>query len=182
MNDADGNDKCMDKHVNTVTLTPLPSAYYPLRNCYLFSDNGSMPWASRQLLQAMLKLTELLLGFAITIQSWRHIAIAMNRFFLQGISAGILKNPYDKERSVDNGPAEHYWHYLQTLHSARLGNSTYGNSAANGLHLSDMAKHSYLQVSQQWHQLAWLGNGPPPLLPPEPNVASTIDTLIALAA
>jgi predicted SAM-dependent methyltransferase len=72
----------------------------------------------------MRELTALLLGFSIAVAAWRHIAIAMDHFYLQGVCTGMVSNPYDDESSIDNGPAEHEWHHLQASHMALVGNTT----------------------------------------------------------
>jgi hypothetical protein len=95
--------------------------------------------------------TELLLGLMIAIQSWCHMAIARDRFFLQDVGTSISEKLYIDVSSVNNGPAEHYWYHLQVSYTVRTGNSTYNNSAINSLHISNIAKYSYLHVSQQWH-------------------------------
>jgi superfamily II DNA helicase RecQ len=39
-----------------------------------------------------------------------------------------------------------------------------------------------LRVSQQWHRIAGLGDGPPPALPPEPDIDSSISAVVAAPA
>jgi hypothetical protein len=152
------------------------------RDAFLFLDNGSRPWDSRELSTSMRQETVYALGVGIAIQVWRHLAIAIDRHYLQGVGATAFGNPHNEAQGIDHGPAEHDFHHLQASHTPRVGNTMYGNQAVHGPTLTDIAHHNYLKVSQQWHRIAGLGDGPPPPPPPEADIESSISALVAPAA
>ncbi len=185
--DDESDDKSADEPGDQVPRNAMPCAAVSSstnvpRDAFLFSDNGSCPWESPELSSSMRQETTYGLGVGIAIQIWRHLAIAIDRYYLQGVGATAFGNPHNEEQGIDQGPAEHDFHHLQASHTPRVGNTMYGNQAAHGPTMTDIAHHNYLKVSQQWHRFASLGDGPPPPPPPEPDIESSISALVAPAA
>ncbi len=51
------------------------------------------------------------LGVVIPIQAWRHLAIAIDNFYLQGIGTRAFVNSYGKAADIDNGANKYNWHH-----------------------------------------------------------------------
>ncbi len=143
-------------------------------DAFLFSTNGRRPWCSCELTAALRHETVYGLGVIIAIQVWQHLTIAIDHFYLQGIGAQAFGNLYDEAAGIGDSADEYNWHYWQAGHTARVGNTVYGNSAAHGPNLMDIVKHNYLCVSKQWQCIAGLGDG----TLPEPDSENSISAAV----
>ncbi len=82
-----------------------------MRDAFFFSSDSKRPWDSRELSAALRRETMYALGMAIAIQTWRHLAFAIDRFYLQGIGTRTFGSPYDEAAGIDDGADEYNWHH-----------------------------------------------------------------------
>jgi hypothetical protein len=153
-NDNDNNDDNesvadVDNNNNAeaVTRDAVLASSDNSHNAVFFSSDGGQLWNSRELLAALHRKTMYALIVVIAIQVWRHLAIAIDSFYLQGIGARAFGNPYDKTAGIDDGADEYNWHHWQAGHTLRIGNTFYGNSAVHGPNFTNIAQHNYLRIS-----------------------------------
>jgi hypothetical protein len=147
------------------------------RDGYPFSDDGVQPWMSKELSQALRQASRELIGVTLTLQVRQHLALAIDRYYLQGIGAARTGNPATTGVDIDNGLPQHTIHHLLASHAAKTGNTIYANSALHASNITDAAIHSYLDLSQRWHCLAGVGLSPPP----KPSAAAAGVKCISLA-
>jgi hypothetical protein len=111
----------------------------------------------------MRQLTNYILGYPLSLRSWRHIALAIDRFLLDSTSSRLV----DAELSgVDH----------DVPYSTTTVNSPQPMDRHSPTH-NDSARLCLLRVSQQWLRLARLGHGQPPLPPLPPRKADVVRTL-----
>ena len=60
------------------------------RHGFLFADNNG-PWSTERLTKVLTRETSKRLGFRMTVQEYRHIAIAIDREFIRGSSITIIR-------------------------------------------------------------------------------------------
>ncbi len=107
-NDADDDEDDGDEDDETDSAMERNNLSH---DAFLFSTDGRRPWDSCKLSAAIHHKMTYAFSVAIAIQAWRHLAIAIDRFYLQGISARAFGNPYDESAGIDNGAAEYNWHH-----------------------------------------------------------------------
>jgi len=142
---------------------------------FLFAEE-TQPWTPRQLSTATKTLTRRLLGIPIYLRVWRHIAIAIDRRLLQGISGqvyGITPDDMAQDHYDDSDSDQDDWSYpsrsrpnasltasslhpLQAAHTPETNAGHYGNSPYPFARLTDTLIADFCNVSRQWHQLCQL--------------------------
>jgi hypothetical protein len=115
-NDDDDDDESVaneDNNNNTeaVTCDAVLASSDNSCDAFFFSSDGKQPWDSCELSAALRRKTMYALGVAIAIQAWRHLAIAIDRFYLQGIGARAFGNPFDEAAGIDDSADEYNWHH-----------------------------------------------------------------------
>ena len=83
---------------------------------FLFADNKG-PWSTEHLTKVLTRETSKRLGFRMTVQEYRHVAIAIDREFIRGSSAE--PDEEDEEDGDDD------IHDLMAAHSTKLANARY---------------------------------------------------------
>jgi hypothetical protein len=122
------------------------------------------------------------LSVAIAIESWCHLAIAIDCFYLSSVVTRVFGNPHDEAAGINDSINKYNWHHRLAGHTSQVGNMLYGNSAVHRPNLINIAQHNYLRISQQWHHIACLGDGPPPAQSPEFDIDSSISAVVAVPA
>ena len=143
---------------------------------FLFST-GNGVWSPDQVSAAMKLHTNRVLGVGIRHRQWRHIAIALDRRFFQGVAARVYNlssdlqgqqegtsdsdlDPIYRDASSRSLPSyartagsAHHW---QAAHTMETNISHYGNTALPFNQLTDSLLAEFCSVSRQFHQLAHL--------------------------
>jgi superfamily II DNA helicase RecQ len=129
-----------------------------------------------------------MLGYALSLQSWRRMAEAMDHFFLHGIGS----RPADAEPSDTDTCSISSTSSIASTRSTRSTRSTLSALSTNSTASSSSSTTSTcprlsdngpgLRASQRWHRLARLGKRPLPLPPHKADVASTVKALFAPAS
>ena len=147
----------------------------PTARGYLFYTEDGDIWSADQLSASIKRLTTLLLGTAVSLRQWRHIAIALDRAVLQGFGCRTLgisaqwgqrklhaadgsgsESEYD-HIDTDNPHGQAAIHDFQASHTPGVANRVYGNDISMHQGMTDSLLHAYLAVSQAWQrQLAQL--------------------------
>ena len=133
-------------------------------------------WSPARLSAAMKLYTRRLLGSPIKISQWRHIAVALDRRLLQGITCQIYNFNPDAPAVNDNADSDSdqddymqaprtqqystltasHIHSLQVAHTLETGVTHYGNSRYAIGALTDVLLADYSRVSRQWYQICQL--------------------------
>ena len=123
---------------------------------YLFCSETSpdVNWNGNQLKEIFERESKERLRVWIIPSQYRHIAIAMTRAHVKSISAHFEKDDvlWDQTMSRDSNQ---FMYAFQAGHQRVTNVSTYGLDQAFPSKLQPELLHSYLQISQIWHQ--WLG-------------------------
>ena len=85
------------------------------RHGFLFADNKG-PWSTERLTKVLTRESSKRLGFRMTVQEYRHIAVAIDREFIRGITAEYDDIEDDEDDDV---------HDLMAAHSTKLANAHY---------------------------------------------------------
>ena len=142
---------------------------------FLFSS-GEGVWPPTRLSAATKLHTKRVLGFPIRLRQWRHIAIALDRRFLQGVACQVYNISADRRDDQDNtsdsdldlptgggsssqplsnhpstASSVHHW---QAAHTTETNVSHYGNPSSPFSLLTDTLLADFCSVSRQFHQLA----------------------------
>ena len=88
------------------------------RDGFLFGDHNG-PWSTEHLTKAMTRETSKRIGFRMTTQEYRHIAIAIDRKFIRGLQAEV-DDDEDDEDDLNDEMAAHSTK-VAIAHYARLG-------------------------------------------------------------
>lgn len=120
---------------------------------YLFTSNEQQAWETERLSRLLKTSFQRRVGVSMDVSSWRHLAVAIDRRFLQAAAAKM------EDDGGDEGEEEDEVHHLQASHTAAVGNAAYGNSINLSEGLSDEARQQYRRVSMQWWGLCGLGGG-----------------------
>src|SRR2546421_6186942 len=87
------------------------------RHGFLFADNNG-PWSTERLTKVLTRETSKQLGFQMTVQKYRHIAIAIDWEFIRESSAEADEGDEDEE--------DDDVHDLMAAHSTKLANARPG--------------------------------------------------------
>ena len=110
------------------------------------------------------------MGVSVRYRQWRHIAIALDRYLLQGAGSQVYSAATDLRGSPDDssdsdldadprsyarplGTAGNV-HHWQAAHTTNTNVTHYGNSSAPFAHLTDILLAEFCSVSRHFHQLA----------------------------
>jgi len=135
---------------------------------FLFAEE-TQPWTPRQLSTATKTLTRRLLGIPIYLRVWRHIAIALDRRLLQGISGQVygitpddMAQDYHNDSDSDQDDCSYpsglrpnasltasSLHPLQAAHTPETNAGHYGNSPYPFARLTDTLVADFCNVSRQ---------------------------------
>ncbi|KAL8688231.1 MAG: hypothetical protein Q9218_005804 [Villophora microphyllina] len=142
---------------------------------YLFADENG-PWAPRQLSAAVKSSARRHLNVSVGIAQWRHMAIALDRRLLQGVSCRVYsitpdEQIRDREDDSDSdrddnvrpsyiGPhaplTASSVHALQAAHTVETNMTHYGNTSYPLASMTDILLADFCLVSRHWHQLTQL--------------------------
>ena len=113
------------------------------RHGFLFADNNG-PWSTERLTKVLTRETSKRLGFRMTVQEYRHVAIAIDREFIRGSSAEADEGDEDEE---DNDV-----HDLMAAHSTKLANARYARMGGLSKGLTPKSINIYRTVSDKWQK------------------------------
>jgi len=113
------------------------------RHGFLFADDDG-PWSTDRLTKVLTRETSKRLGFRMTVQEYRHIAIAIDREFIRGSTAEA-----DEE---DEGEGEDDIHDLMAAHSSKLANARYARMGGLSKGLTPESINLYRSVSDKWQR------------------------------
>ena len=85
-----------------------------MRHGFLFGDNKG-PWSTDRLTKVLTRETSKRLGFRMTTQEYRHIAIAIDKKFIRQSSA----EPDEEDENEEDDDI----HDLMAAHSTKLANA-----------------------------------------------------------
>ena len=114
-----------------------------IRHGFLFADNNG-PWSTDQLTKVLTRETSKRLGFRMTTQEYRHVAIAIDKKFIRGISAEADGEDEDEE--------DDDIHDLMAAHSTKLANARYARVGGLSKGLTPESINLYRSVSDKWHR------------------------------
>jgi superfamily II DNA helicase RecQ len=112
------------------------------RHGFLFADNKG-PWSTDRLTKVLTRETSKRLGFRMTTQEYRHVAIAIDREFIRGISAEADGEDEDEDDDV---------HDLMAAHSSKLANARYARMGGLSKGLTPESINVYRTVSDKWQR------------------------------
>ena len=113
------------------------------RHGFLFADNNR-PWSTERLTKVLTRETSKRLGFRMTVQEYRHVAIAIDREFIRGSSAE--PDEEDEEDGDDD------IHDLMAAHSTKLANARYARMGGLSKGLTPESINLYRTVSDKWQR------------------------------
>src|ERR1700724_2262098 len=113
------------------------------RHGFLFADNKG-PWSTERLTKVLTRETSKRLGFQMTVQEYRHIAIAIDREFIQGSSAEMDEEDEDEE--------DDEVHDLMAAHFTKLANARYARMGGLSKGLTPETINIYRSVSDKWQR------------------------------
>ena len=113
------------------------------RHGFLFADNKG-PWSTERLTKVLTRETSKRLGFRMTVQEYRHIAIAIDREFIRGSSAEMDEEDEDEE--------DDEVHDLMAAHSTKLANARYARMGGLSKGLTPESINMYRTVSDKWQK------------------------------
>ena len=113
------------------------------RHGFLFVDNKG-PWSTEHLTKVLTRETSKRLGFRMTVQEYRHVAIAIDREFIRGSSAE--PDEEDEEDGDDD------IHDLMAAHSTKLANARYARMGGLSKGLTPESINLYRTVSDKWQR------------------------------
>src|SRR2546421_7968645 len=111
------------------------------RHGFLFADNKG-PWSTEQLTKVLTRETSKRLGFRMTVQEYRHVAIAIDQEFIRGSSAEADEGDEDEE--------DDDIHDLIATHSTKLANARYARIGGLSKGLTPESINMYR--TQAWNQ------------------------------
>ena len=112
------------------------------RHGFLFADNKG-PWSTERLTKVLTRESSKRLGFRMTVQEYRHIAVAIDREFIRGITAEYDDIEDDEDDDV---------HDLMAAHSTKLANARYARMSGLSKGLTPNSINIYRTVSDKWQR------------------------------
>ena len=113
------------------------------RHGFLFADNNG-PWSTERLTKVLTRETSKRLGFRMTVQEYRHVAIAIDREFIRGSSVEADEGDEDEE--------DDDVHDLMAAHSTKLANARYARMGGLSKGLTPESINMYRTVSDKWQK------------------------------
>src|SRR5579862_5500993 len=113
------------------------------RHGFLFADEKG-PWPTERLTKVLTLETSKRLGFWMTVQEYWHIAIAIDREFIRGISAEADEG--------EEGEDEDDVHDCMVAHSTKLANARYARMGGLSKGLTPETINIYRTVSDKWQR------------------------------
>jgi len=113
------------------------------RHGFLFTDDKGL-WSTERLTKVLTRETNKRLGFQMTVQEYRHVAIAIDREFIRGSSAEADEE--DEEDGDDD------IHDLMATHSTKLANARYARMGGLSKGLTPGSINLYRSVSDKWQR------------------------------
>jgi superfamily II DNA helicase RecQ len=110
------------------------------RHGFLFSD-GAKPWDAQKITDCLTRETSSRIGFRMTMQEYRHIAIAMDRKFIRGWDAEM-----DGEEEDDDA------HDLMSAHSTKIAVARYARLGGLTRSLSPESISVFRSISDKWQR------------------------------
>ena len=126
---------------------------------YLWATSKGTAWETERMSKALSDCSERLIGVRLTIQSYRHIAVAFSRdvVHVQRPSSEQFRNFQLEEELLEEDEAEgDDAAALQTAHTQRLRVNHYAQSINNTARLTSRSLEVFTSVSKEWHQFLGL--------------------------
>jgi superfamily II DNA helicase RecQ len=117
-------------------------------------------WNTDRVRQMLVRATSEWMGCQVTIQAWRHIAIAIFRRYIDDKKVQEMVNEEDDENnSKERGEyVEDEMYDLAANHSSRTANMMYGRELTESPFETMRRRRGFRGVSRQWHRLLLLGS------------------------
>jgi len=111
------------------------------RDGFLFGDHNG-PWSTEHLTKAMTRETAKRIGFRMTTQEYRHIAIAIDRKFIRGKYADLDDDEEDDDDIHDEMAA----------HSTKVAIAHYARMGGLSRNLTPESLDVFRSISDKWHR------------------------------
>jgi len=108
---------------------------------FLFADSKG-PWSTERLTKVLTRETGARLGFRMTVQEYRHIAIAIDRKFIRGTSAEMDEDEEDEDDIHD----------LMAAHSTKLADARYARMGGLTRSLTPESISIFRTISDRWQR------------------------------
>ncbi|KAG8664705.1 uncharacterized protein FPOAC1_013485 [Fusarium poae] len=105
-------------------------------------------WTSDRVRRIIQRHSRRLLGVTLGISSWRQIAIAIARRYLNGAFKESTLDGDDEEDDLDDNPVD-----LQAGHGTHVAGMVYARELQQGLFSTASMRDKFRAVSRQWHRL-----------------------------
>src|SRR5947199_10119379 len=111
------------------------------RDGFLFGDHNG-PWTTEHLTKALTRETSKRIGFRMTTQEYRHIAIAIDRKFIRG--------PYAEEDEEEE--EEDDVNDEMAAHSTKVAIAHYAQLGGLSRNLTPESLDVFRSISDKWHR------------------------------
>ena len=115
------------------------------RHGFLFGDNDG-PWSTEQLTKVMIRETTTRIGFRMTTQEYRHIAIAIDRKFIRKDMVEFEDDDVNEEEDEDDV------HDLMAVHSTKLASQRYARMGGLTRSLTAESISVFRTISDKWQR------------------------------
>ncbi|KAG8670796.1 hypothetical protein FPOAC1_004030 [Fusarium poae] len=105
-------------------------------------------WTSDRVRRIIQRHSRRLLGVTLGISSWRQIAIAIARRYLNGAFKESTLDGEDEDDDLDDNPVD-----LQAGHGTHVAGMVYARELQQGLFSTASMRDKFRAVSRQWHRL-----------------------------
>ncbi|KAG8667999.1 hypothetical protein FPOAC1_007360 [Fusarium poae] len=105
-------------------------------------------WTSDRVRRIIQRHSRRLLGVTLGISSWRQIAIAIARRYLNGAFKESTLDGEDEDDDLDDNPVD-----LQAGHATHVAGMVYARELQQGLFSTASMRDKFRAVSRQWHRL-----------------------------
>jgi superfamily II DNA/RNA helicase len=114
---------------------------------FLWADKGGL-WGTSRITDVLARETSLRLGMRVTMQAYRHLAIAIDRQHVRGLMMDTME-----EQQADHA------HDLGASHSSHTAELSYAIDASMLRGMSAMTVMAFREVAQRWHRFLDLDSG-----------------------
>jgi hypothetical protein len=113
------------------------------RHGFLFADNKG-PWNADKISKIFIREIRSQIGFRMTSQEYRHIAIAIDRKFIRGIVAEEEDINDDDDDEMEDA------HDLMSAHSRRIAEARYARVGGLTKNLTSESIELFRNISDKW--------------------------------
>ena len=129
-------------------------AYTSESGGFLWAGKDGKPWETDDLTRVMTRESGCRLGFRLTTQAYRHIAVAIDREHVRGLTAGM-------DLDEEDDP-----HDLMACHSTAVAERVYGVDSEILNSLSWRSVEIFRNIAQRWHDFLGLDSQEEDKCPP----------------